>query len=421
MISEKNNKDVDGRQFKNRISDLYHVNTVGHQFVMDDHPDTQHMRLRTSAGNQILLNDSCTNPYIYMQTATGNVWIEMSDSGSINIYAGGDINMHSEGDYNLSVDGDMNVGIKGNLHTDIGGTVFQNVGGIAQYSYESDVLISNSGEYDLITGGDSRIEYGGDFHTRVAGGEYLSVVGLGQHDYIGRLTITSVGVDINSSDTISITTPNDFELISQNSLKMIGNIISIGSYTTMNLNTTEGMFIDSQNIINITAPNGNVSLESGGGVDIRGTNNINLNSDAQIHFNSPAPNAAASNITTMDMPASTLTAPFHLPVAIPARVFARPPYRITGAPSDSEIVSGKQPQFMDSTVPGCSPTPTLEWSLWNGHRWGLMVKYLIPQQVQPHVGTCFAQTLSLLLPARIKLLDCFKPSPRELAHHSCMH
>lgn len=85
------------------------INTTGHQFVMDDHPDFQSMRFRTSAGSQIYFNDSSNEPYIYISTAKGNVWLELSDDGNLHIFSEGSLNIHSREDINFTADRDVNI------------------------------------------------------------------------------------------------------------------------------------------------------------------------------------------------------------------------------------------------------------------------------------------------------------------------
>lgn len=84
----------------------------GHQFVMDDGSDgsspnapegqDQLVRLRTSAGHQILMND--TENIFYIASASGMQWIELSKNGSINIYARSGFNVRCEGPMNLCSD-----------------------------------------------------------------------------------------------------------------------------------------------------------------------------------------------------------------------------------------------------------------------------------------------------------------------------
>ena len=84
----------------------------GHTFVMDDGSDgsnpnaplgqDQLIRLRTTAGHQILMNDTAN--IFYIASASGSQWIELSADGSLNIYALNGFNVRSEGPMNLCSD-----------------------------------------------------------------------------------------------------------------------------------------------------------------------------------------------------------------------------------------------------------------------------------------------------------------------------
>jgi Type VI secretion system/phage-baseplate injector OB domain len=85
--------------------------TGGHSFVMDDGADgsgqepegtDQLIRLRTSGGHQILMND--TEHIIYIASKTGNQWLEFSADGSINVYGAAGFNLRSEGPINMHSD-----------------------------------------------------------------------------------------------------------------------------------------------------------------------------------------------------------------------------------------------------------------------------------------------------------------------------
>ena len=77
----------------------------GHVFVMDD-GDFQgrgsHMKLRSSGGNQILMDDDTGS--IYVINASGSAWIEMAQSGQIFLYSSGGLSMRTRGDFNLHSD-----------------------------------------------------------------------------------------------------------------------------------------------------------------------------------------------------------------------------------------------------------------------------------------------------------------------------
>ena len=83
--------------------------TGGHQFVMDDGNTAgyeQDIRIRTTAGNQILMDD--TNGQIYIINSPGTAWVELSPSGYIDIYSANDFSVHSQGNVNFHADKNIN-------------------------------------------------------------------------------------------------------------------------------------------------------------------------------------------------------------------------------------------------------------------------------------------------------------------------
>lgn len=85
---------------------------TGHTFVMDDgdsQGNNQLVRLRTSSGHQILMHDTPGDEVVYISHGSGNAWIELDKSGSIDIYSGGTLSVRSRGDLNLHSDADINM------------------------------------------------------------------------------------------------------------------------------------------------------------------------------------------------------------------------------------------------------------------------------------------------------------------------
>ena len=114
-ISTPGPKGTKGDQAPN--ADAIFFRKGGHTFVMDDGDkdgNDQLIRLRTSGGHQILMNDSVkyTNKngqtyesgILYIASKTGNQWLEFSADGSINIFGVAGINMRSEGPMNFHSD-----------------------------------------------------------------------------------------------------------------------------------------------------------------------------------------------------------------------------------------------------------------------------------------------------------------------------
>ena len=82
----------------------------GHTFVMDDgdiYGDNRLLRLRSSGGHQIVMHD--TTDIMYISNSRGNVWLEFTQEGSINVYGASSINLRAEKDLNLHAGGNVNV------------------------------------------------------------------------------------------------------------------------------------------------------------------------------------------------------------------------------------------------------------------------------------------------------------------------
>lgn len=82
----------------------------GHQFVMDDGDvlgKNQMIKLRTSQGGTIMINDTIGSIYVINQA--GTAWVELTANGRIDVYGQDSISIHSEKDINLSADNNINI------------------------------------------------------------------------------------------------------------------------------------------------------------------------------------------------------------------------------------------------------------------------------------------------------------------------
>lgn len=80
----------------------------GHSFVMDDgelNGDSELVRLRSASGHQVLLHD--TKGVVYIGNATGNVWLEFSNDGKVDLYAKDSINFRTK-NFNFHADANIN-------------------------------------------------------------------------------------------------------------------------------------------------------------------------------------------------------------------------------------------------------------------------------------------------------------------------
>jgi Type VI secretion system/phage-baseplate injector OB domain len=89
----------------------------GHSFVMDDGDASgtdQLVRLRTTQGHQILMND--TAGVLYIASASGKQWLEFSSDGSINIYSDQSLNVRAAGTINMYSGTNINMDTPGTVH-----------------------------------------------------------------------------------------------------------------------------------------------------------------------------------------------------------------------------------------------------------------------------------------------------------------
>jgi len=93
----------------------YCLTTPGrHTIVMQDHPTTARVRIRTAEGTQIILDD--TNERIYISTAQGKSWIELDQDGHVHVYAAESLSFTTAGDFNVTAKGNVSLHAGGNLN-----------------------------------------------------------------------------------------------------------------------------------------------------------------------------------------------------------------------------------------------------------------------------------------------------------------
>ena len=164
----------------------------GHTFVMDDgdiYGDNKLVRLRTSAGHQILMHD--TENIIYISNSTGTAWVELTPLGSINVYSGDSINIRSEMDLNLHADGNVNINA---------GSTIRMYAGASIESQTALQLITAKDLYN-INAGVVGIRSGGSIDVRALNSSWTTA-GLTNLKN-GSMTITSAGKTTISSGATS--------------------------------------------------------------------------------------------------------------------------------------------------------------------------------------------------------------------------
>lgn len=96
-------------------SHVYSWVTPGfHAFSMDDRPWNSRIRIRTTSGHQIILDD--TNERIYISTSEGRTWIELDKAGNVDVHANRNLSVHAGGDINFTTEKSFRVHAKEGIH-----------------------------------------------------------------------------------------------------------------------------------------------------------------------------------------------------------------------------------------------------------------------------------------------------------------
>ena len=145
--------------------ELVYARKGGHTFVMDDgdaNGNDQLIRLRTTNGHQILMND--TENVLYVGSASGNQWLEFSQNGQINVYGIGGFNLRTKGPMNfhsdssitmdalsVKIQGELSVGISaaGSLSLSTAGALSMGAGAKTSISAMGEMTIASGMSMDL--------------------------------------------------------------------------------------------------------------------------------------------------------------------------------------------------------------------------------------------------------------------------------
>ena len=164
----------------------------GHTFVMDDgdfNGSDNLVRLRTSAGHQILMDDS--ERILYISNSDGTAWVELTGTGHINVYGANSLNLRSGSDINLHADKDINLNAGNNF------TVHAGKNG----------RINTSGELSATAGGKLTV-YGGTTNIGSDGRLDLSTTGGASFSGGQSLMLTGGTIGLNSGAGPTVSKPN---------------------------------------------------------------------------------------------------------------------------------------------------------------------------------------------------------------------
>jgi hypothetical protein len=149
-----------------------------HQFVLDDGDKdgkNKQIRLRTTNGVQLLLDD--TSGHVYIISKDGENWLELSNDGQVHIYGSKDINIRSEANINLRADKSVNIEAKENIQLKAGKNIALEANENVSTNAAKDTLIT-SGDTSNISSVSGHYETAGVIHMNGPAAEQASVLEL---------------------------------------------------------------------------------------------------------------------------------------------------------------------------------------------------------------------------------------------------
>lgn len=101
---------LDNQSFPVSLAQQFANRKGGHSLVMDDgdlYGQSRLLRLRSSAGHQILMHD--TEDLMYISNSKGTAWIELTPDGSVNVFSASNVSIRSQQDINFHADNNINL------------------------------------------------------------------------------------------------------------------------------------------------------------------------------------------------------------------------------------------------------------------------------------------------------------------------
>jgi hypothetical protein len=160
----------------------------GHTFVMDDGDESgknRIVRLRTSAGHQIMMND--THGFVYVANAEGTAWFEMTKEGKFYFYGTDSISFRTEKDFNVHADRSINFNAGSQINSYASAAIISETpgqltlradaelnmfGGAVGLKSGSKMAFQSDSFTSMKVGGDLMVQAGGNIGFK-AGGQYL--------------------------------------------------------------------------------------------------------------------------------------------------------------------------------------------------------------------------------------------------------
>lgn len=263
---------------------IYSWTTPGfHSISMDDRHQNARIRIRTTSGHQIIMDD--TNERIYINTAGGESWIELDSVGNIDIFASKNISTHAGGDINFTTDKTFRVQAKEGVHIRTDDEM--------RLHSDLDFHIRTEQNFRTHSKLETRIESDADMHilsdnTNAGQGnlfvEFASNIHIISHG--NSLWLSDNNIDIKSGSATLIQQGSTLDIATG----------SVGKWSTgsdAHINSGGTAFVSAASAAHINSGGGVLNLQSGGNMNLNAGGQL-IQSGSQIHLNGPSAAGATS-------------------------------------------------------------------------------------------------------------------------------
>jgi hypothetical protein len=199
----------------------------GSQFVMDDGEGSEHIRIRTKSGAQLLVDE--TNGLVYGINKTGTSWFQMDATGNFDIYSAQSMSVRSVKDINLRADNDINIEAGRNILIkaaadklpvpESGIPIETGAVGAPLVGEGGDIIIEAANDFTTtsVQGNMTTTVLVGDVTTSITGSRTTNVVGDDSLLVGGSQTVTATGgYDLGAAGGITMSTSGVFGVGSSN-------------------------------------------------------------------------------------------------------------------------------------------------------------------------------------------------------------
>ena len=162
----------------------------GHSLVLDDgdlYGKSNLVRLKSSAGHQILLNDS--KGFIYISNSNGTAWVELTATGDILVYGANDFSLRTQGNIMLQSDHNINLDARGSINMYAGASIKSQARSVEAFGTSSLNLYGRSAQ--LASGGQLSVASASGMSVRAG----------------GRVSINGTSISLNGSGGAGASSP----------------------------------------------------------------------------------------------------------------------------------------------------------------------------------------------------------------------